>query len=255
MKRDTINVGILWFVLTFVGELLLPTMDIFPFLASEEGELIDEAFFFLMIMGIPVFTFVISVLVYSVFRFRDRGETEQDGPPMRTSTAVYAVWLVVTGLLALVILIHPGITGIAELRASTEADLVVQVAAEQWNWDFTYPEYDLTIAAADELVLPVDTRVKFEVTGKDILHSFWIPAFRLKIDAVPGQTTVLYVTPTVISSFDDDANMRVQCAELCGTGHTRMRTHVSVVTASEFETWIASQVQAQNSETVSAAGQ
>lgn len=241
MRRDYVNVGILWFVLTFIGILLLPYWRFFPAAASEEGVVIDEAFDFLMIMSVPVFAFVVSVLAYSLFRFRARDET---GPPIQSSANVYLIWLLITSGLALTILIHPGITGVAELRGHPSADLVVQAEAEQWNWTYTYPEYGITIKKADELVLPVDSRVKLEVTATDVLHSLWIPAFRMKIDAVPGQTTVMYVTPNATGTFDDDFNMRVQCTELCGTGHARMRTQVVVLEPDEFETWLAEKAEA-----------
>lgn len=249
MQRDYVNVGLLWFGLTFLGELLLPAWQFFAAPASAEGRIVDEAFTFLTVMAVPVFAFVISVLIYSVFRFRVRGALDEDeaagAPPLRSSTTVYLVWLLITGLLAVAILIHPGITGLAELRSEAGADLVVQVTAEQWNWTFTYPEHGVTIEKADELVLPAERRVRFEITGTDVLHSFWVPAFRMKIDAVPGQTTVMYVTPTVTGTSNDDFNLRVQCAELCGTGHARMRTRVQVMAADEFEAWIVAQARAQ----------
>jgi cytochrome c oxidase subunit 2 len=250
MRRDYVSVAILWFALTFFGELLLPAFDFFfPMPASEEAGVIDDAFRLLIIFGIPVFTFVVAVLVYSIFRFRVRSETNnEEGPPIRGSTPVSLTWLLITGGLAITVLIHPGVTGIAELRANPTADLLVQVSAEKWNWSFTYPEHDLTIQNAAELVLPVDTRVKFEITSTDVVHSFWIPAFRMKIDAVPGKTTILYVTPSVTGTFDDDPTMRIQCAELCGTGHARMRANVVVVEPEEFETWLAEMAQARATE-------
>jgi cytochrome c oxidase subunit 2 len=246
MRRDYVSVAILWFVLTFLGELSLPVFDFFfPMPASEEAVVIDDAFRLLIILGIPVFTFVVAVLVYSIFRFRARSETNKaEGPPIRGSTTVSLTWLLITGWLAIAVLIHPGITGIAELRGNPTADMTVQVTAEKWNWIFTYPAQGITIEKGQALVLPVDTRIKFEVTATDVIHSFWIPAFRMKIDAVPGTTTVMYVTPTMKGTFDDDPTMRVQCAELCGTGHARMRVEVVVVEPDEFQTWLAETAQA-----------
>ncbi len=242
MKRETIQALSLWFVLTFLGEWFLPNLPITTSSpASEEGMLIDGAYRTLMIMGIPVFAFVVSVLVYAVLRFRVREDDAGDATPVRGSATVYLAWLAITTLLAIAILIHPGVTGIAELRANPTADLVVQVTAEQWNWDYTYPQYGVTIKGAQQLVLPVDRRVRFEVTSMDVVHSFWVPAFRMKIDAVPGQTTVMYVTPVRVGTFGEDPAFRVQCAELCGTGHALMRTEVQVVEPSEFEAWIAAQ--------------
>jgi cytochrome c oxidase subunit II len=242
MQRDYVNVGILWFILTFIGELMLPALNLFPFLASEQGATIDSAFSYLLIMSIPVFAFVVAALVYSIFRFRDRGE-DRDGVPTKNNNLVYVVWLLVTTALAISILIYPGVVGVSELRADNNAELVVEVMAEQWNWTYTYPESDVTLRNATELVLPVDTTVKFEVTATDVVHSFWVPAFRMKIDAVPGKVTEMYVTTSAISSTAEESTVRVQCAELCGTGHANMSTSLTVMEQDEFEAWLASQAQ------------
>ena len=245
MRKDFINAGILWFALTLIGMILAPAIGdmMIPYLASEEGELIDEALEFLIVMSIPVFTFVVAALVYSVFRFRDRGEAKVTVPSERSVSTAYMIWLGVTSLLAITILVHPGITGLAAIRDRPVADLEVEVVAEKWNWDFTYPQYGITLRNATELVLPVDTRIKFSVTSTDIIHSFWIPAFRMKIDAVPGLETVMYVTTTETGSFESDGNVRVQCAELCGTGHARMRTSLVILERQEFDEWVAAMSQ------------
>jgi cytochrome c oxidase subunit 2 len=90
-----------------------------------------------------------------------------------------------------------------------------------------------------EMVLPADRRVKFEVTATDVLHAFWVPAFRMKIDAVPGGVTTTYATPNVTGGRDDDIGFRLVCAELCGTGHSVMAMPVRVVEPDEFEAWVA----------------
>jgi cytochrome c oxidase subunit 2 len=238
MRRDFIFVGILGVVLTIVGEVLAITFDIFPFVASEEGQLIDNAFEILLIVAIPVFTFVVVVLLYSVLRFRVRGEEEEPRPSFYRTNAIFSGWVVITTVIALAVLIYPGIVGMNELRADNFAELEVQVVAEKWDWTFIYPEYDITIEEADEFVLPADTRVRFEITSKDILHSFWVPAFRMKTDAVPGRVNTMFVTTTETGSFAEDANVRVQCAELCGTGHARMRTGLVIMETGEFQDWI-----------------
>ena len=89
----------------------------------------------------------------------------------------------------------------------------------------------------------MDNHVRFEITSRDVLHSFWIPAFRAKIDAVPGLTTTTYATPDRIGSFDEDINYRLQCVELCGVGHGEMTIPVRVVEQSQFDDWIAQQAQ------------
>lgn len=239
MRRDYVLAGIFWIVLTVLLELYYPTVSFVGAPASEEGVLIDDAFDYLMVAGIPVFTFVVSVMVYSIIRFRvNEDDLSGSGKSQGDTNRVYFAWTIITAILAVAILIHPGISGVNELRGNNTADLVVEVTAEKWNWDFAYPQYGIFLEKADELVLPVDTRVQFQISSKDILHSFWIPVFRMKMDAVPGLVTNLYTTPILVGSFEDDFNFRVQCAELCGSGHARMRAGVVVLEQAEFDAWI-----------------
>jgi cytochrome c oxidase subunit 2 len=241
MKRDVLIAAILWVLLTAVGIFLVLQINIFPASAAEEAEIIDDAFQLLLLLGTPVFTFVIAGLIYSFFRYRQSGETPEDGKPIHTNRFVTWTWFAITSGLAVFIVFNPGLKGIKELRSNLNSDLVVQVEARKWAWNYTYPEYDLTFDEAQELLLPVDRRVRFEITSMDILHSFWIPAFRMKVDAVPGQTNVLYVTPNQTGSFEDEFNIRVQCAELCGTGHPRMRTGLRILEQDAFDAWIEEQ--------------
>lgn len=141
----------------------------------------------------------------------------------------------------MLVIIHPGFTGLNQIRANEgEApDLTVNVTGQQWVWTFEYP--DAEVMTVNELVLPVDKRVKFNVTAppNDVLHSFWIPAFRTKIDAVPGLETHASAKPTRVGEFNEDVNYRVQCAELCGLGHAKMQARIRVVEQDEFDAWIA----------------
>ena len=121
--------------------------------------------------------------------------------------------------------------------------MVVQVQGGRWFWRITYPEYG--VSSTEEMVLPVDKLVRFEVTSMDVLHSFWISAFRIKVDAVPGMITTTTATPNRIGSFDTDFGYRLQCAELCGLGHTVMAIPVRVVEPGQFEAWVTQQASGQ----------
>ncbi len=196
----------------------------------------DSAFRFLMILAVPVFTFVLAALIYSLLRFRSRGAPQEDGPPIHGRPAVVWIWLAATTALAIYVIFNPGLKGLAELRAHHGADLVVRIEGSRWFWKISYPQLAVS---SKEVVLPVGKRVKFEVTATDVIHSFWIPAFRMKIDAVPGLVTTVHATPTVIGSFTDNFNLRLQCAELCGLGHDLMHTPVVVMEQAQFDAWVA----------------
>jgi cytochrome c oxidase subunit 2 len=255
MRRHLLTVLILWIVLTIIGEVVALQVNFNPVAASEEARHIDGAIRQLIVMAVPVFMFVLAVLGYSLLRFRTSDGLHEEGPPIHGSKAFSVGWLVITASLAVAVFYTPGLTGLRYLRANTNQDLVVKVEAAQWHWHVSYPQYDLAIKSSPTgfesmgnnavLALPVNQHIKFEVTSADVIHSFWIPAFRMKVDAVPGSVTSLYVTPDRTGDFEQDFNYRVQCAELCGTGHARMNMRVAVMEPAEFENWIAAQKQAQ----------
>jgi cytochrome c oxidase subunit 2 len=225
----------IWVVVTIALEIVAAHWSLLPARMSEEAHVVDDAFDLLIVLAIPVFTFVVVALGYSAIAWRS-SDPAADGAGTASSSRVLGIWLVVTSLLAVFVFVNPGLIGLRELRADEGADLVVHAEARRFKWTFTYPGE----RESDELYLPVDTRVKFEITSLDVLHSFWIPSFRMKIDAVPGRVTELYVTPDTEGTVDDIPGMRVQCAELCGIGHGRMFTPVHVVSDTEYDAFVES---------------
>jgi cytochrome c oxidase subunit 2 len=238
MKKHGVYAFVLWLVLTAIGLWWAFTANLMPMAAATEAETIDNAFRLLLILGMPVATLVLALLFYSFIRFRATDESTEDGPPVRTNKVITWSWFVVTSVLAVYAIINPGLKGLRELSANRSEDMVVRVEAQQWHWKVTYPERGITYDRALQIALPVDTRVKFELTSIDVIHSFWIPAFRMKMDAVPGKISAMYVTPTETGTFEEDPNLRVQCAELCGTGHPLMKMEVVVLEPAQFEEWL-----------------
>jgi cytochrome c oxidase subunit 2 len=238
VKKHALLAFLLWAVLTAVGEVVAVTWDYFPLAAAREADIIDDAFYALVVMSVPVVAFVLAVMIYSILRFSQRGEQLEDGPPIHSNRRFVIAWFTVTSLLTVVLMIFPGTLGLLELRDHSDPvdQLVVEVQSSRWIWILTYPKQGLTTT---EMVLPIGREVRFEVTSTDVLHAFWVPAFRMKIDAVPGQKTFVYATPTRTGTFDNDPGYRLQCAELCGLGHSAMRANVRVVEPGEFEAWVA----------------
>jgi len=241
MNRDRVIVFFLWFVLWALGEFVIIGTNLFryPVAAAEEATIVDQAFHFLTVLAVPVPAFVLSVLVYSVLRFRSSGP-DQDGPPVHINRSWAVFWLAWTTGLTLFVMVFPGVTGLLDMRhhASKPVDLLVQAQGIRYAWALTYPEQGIS---TQELVVPIGKHVRFEVTALDVLHSFWIPAFRIKIDAVPGMTTTVSATPTQTGDFDGDPQFRLQCAELCGLNHNKMMLKVRVVSEGDFAAWVAAQ--------------
>jgi len=235
-SKRLLVVGLIWLVATVLAVIAVAAIQWHPFAASREAEITDDAFDLLMLFAAPVFTFVLVVGGNTLVRDRDRG-TGADGAPIRTNRLFIGTWVVITTALSVLIVITPGFTGLDELRAEPEPDLIIDVRAERWNWAYTYAESG--VETQGTLMLPIDQRILFRISSTDVIHSFWIPAFRIKKDAVPGQITTTMVTAEVLGSFDNQDEMRVQCAELCGVGHARMFTGVTVVEQAEFDAWLA----------------
>jgi cytochrome c oxidase subunit 2 len=208
---------------------LVAGIQILPVVASREAEIEDAAFVLLTVLSVPVLMFVVVGLAYSAIRFRANGE-EDDGPPIHGHRGFQAIWLVVSFALVIGLFVY-GALGLVDIRGAQESEFQVQVQAEQWAWKFEYPSG----VVAKELHIPVGERVHLVVTSKDVIHSFWVPAFGIKQDAVPGRPTQIYVTATVAGTYPG------LCAELCGSGHTGMHLTVVVSERAELDAWLSDQ--------------
>jgi len=242
LNRDSTSTAarytfILWLVLTLVGVTAVLLTDFYGTVGSDRGEEIATAFRFLTALAIPVAAMVISILVYSVVRRSSTELPEEDGPDMDGTGSFPKIWLGASAALTLLIIIYPGLWTLHDVvKRHKTPDLVVNVQAMQWTWLMDYP--DQALENQTELVIPVDTKVTFNVTSRDVVHSFWVPAFLMKIDAIPGHTTTLSLVAVEEGDYADQPLYRVQCAELCGLSHANMRVPVRVVSKSEFEDWV-----------------
>lgn len=236
MRRSWIPVGILWLGYTALLVVLVRQINWFPEQWAAEAKVVDDAMLLLQYLAAPVMALVLAVMTWALIGWRSSGAQREDGPPQRNNRTVVTTWLVITSALAIFVVINPGFVGLAEIRGEPESDYVINIRAQQFFWEVTYPN---GASALDELVIPVEKRVRYDVISTDVLHSFWIPAFRVKIDAIPGITTTLYTTAEREGTFeDDDVNLRIQCAELCGAGHARMALPIRVVSDTQWNEYI-----------------
>jgi cytochrome c oxidase subunit 2 len=223
-------------VASLSGIALALLIDWFPPQASEESKKIDTLWDVLLIVSVPIFVLVLTVVLYSVWRFRMRpGEEEDDGPPIHGNTRLEVVWTAIPAII-LVALSSYAYVVLRDIESADAGrpDMRVRVVGEQFTWTFYYAaEGGGKPVVSNQLYLPLGRGVKFSVQSKDVLHSFWVPAFRQKIDAVPGITTGFRITTRRAGTFP------VICAELCGLGHSVMRQSAHVVPQAEFDKWLA----------------
>ena len=164
-----------------------------PPVASKQRDRIDFVFWFTTGICIAVFALVAAVIAYSLIKFRVRPDDDSDGPPIHGHTGVEIVWTAVPAILVTAISV---VTSIALVKNDDAGKnpMNVNVTARQFAWTFSYPgQGDLTSA---QLRLPLDRTVKLHLRALDVIHSFWVPEFGQKQDAVPGQDTSLVITPT-----------------------------------------------------------
>ncbi|MGD8488968.1 MAG: cytochrome c oxidase subunit II [Anaerolineae bacterium] len=209
----------------------LTSVDLVPQLASEEGQLVDQLFAWQVYVIAFIFSLILVFMLYSVVVFRRKPGDTSDGVHVRGNTTLEIAWT----LIPLIVVLGFGVVSAQHLTDMTTSDpdqLVVEVTGFQFGWNFEYPQYDVS---SSELYLPVGRQVLFRITSRDVIHSFWVPEFRIKQDAVPGRWTTLLVTPTTLGDF------RIRCAELCGYAHAAMYAPVVVVEPEDFEAWLAGQ--------------
>ena len=218
-------------VASVLGIALGLAIDWFPTAASEEAGPIDTLWDVLLIFSVPVFVLVMVVVLYSVWRFRMRpGEEDLDGPPIHGNTRLEIVWTAIPAIL-LVALCSYAYVVLTDIEEADARALNVRVVGEQFTWTFYYRAGDRQVASA-QLYVPRGRQVNFTIQSKDVIHDFWVPAFRMKIDAVPGINTNIRVTPKETGVYP------VVCAELCGLGHAAMRQSAHVVETGEFAQWL-----------------
>jgi cytochrome c oxidase subunit II len=207
----------------------------FPAKGSIQAGNVRTLYSVLLIATVPIFVLVETVILFSVWKFRMRpGEEEKDGEPIHGNTRLEVVWTAVPAVL-IVGLCAYSYSVLQTNEASKKNEMTVNVTARQFAFEFSYPEAGGKQVVSSDLYLADHQPVVFQLRSLDVIHSFFVPNFSEKLDAVPGITTTLRVTPTALGTYP------VECTELCGPGHAFMRSSVHVLTPAAFRTWLRSQ--------------
>ena len=219
--------GVLAGILASLVAVLVPWL---PTSASEQMDRIEFTFWFTTVICIAVFAVVAAVIIYSILNFRVQPEDDSDGPPIHGHTGLEIVWTAIPAILVTAISIVSAVV-LAKNDDAGPNPIRIAVTAQQFAWRFEYPgEAKFT---SGELVLPVNETVKLTLRSLDVIHSFWVPEFGQKSDAVPGIETTLVITPNRKGEFS------IICTELCGLGHATMRSAVRVVDRAEYDEFLA----------------
>jgi cytochrome c oxidase subunit 2 len=237
-RRTAAQMAIVGLVASVLGVAAGLLIHWFPPAASTQADKIDTLWDVLIVASVPVFVLVTTIIGFSVLNFRMRpGEEGIDGPPIHGNTRLEVIWTATPAILivGLVVYAYVVLRDIekAPALAAGQKERVVKVFGEQFAWTFEYNEGGRKFKSA-QLYLPANESVKFQVQSKDVIHDFWVPDFRMKIDAVPGITTSYRVTPKPSAIGDHE----IVCAELCGLGHAFMRQTAHVMTRPQFAAWV-----------------
>jgi cytochrome c oxidase subunit 2 len=163
------------------------------------------------------------------------------------NVAVEIVWTVIPTLILVVLAVQNQKVWARVRGTPPPADLEIEITAEQFAWNVRYAGADGALNTPDDITtlnqlhIPMDATVMFHIKAKDVIHSFFVPQFRMKQDAVPGLTTRLWVNANKAGNFD------IACAELCGIGHYRMRGFLTIEPREAFQAWLAEQLLEQSS--------
>jgi len=228
LRNPFVQVGLWTFAITAVVGVLVWTVPWEPESASTAAGPIDTLYDVLALISAFVLALVTSILLVAVVHFRKRRPDDlRDGEPIHGHTRLEVVWTTIPALLMVGAAVYSGLV-LADIEESKADTQTIRVTGEQFAWTFEYADQDLRTG---ELHLVEDQPYHFEIDAKDVIHSFWVPQFRMKKDAVPGITTDVRVTPTRKGTYS------VVCTELCGLGHSTMRAPVVVEDQARFDRW------------------
>ncbi|MYH07747.1 MAG: cytochrome c oxidase subunit II [Rhodothermaceae bacterium] len=188
---------------------------------------VDSLFYFILVTSAILFVGVMGAMVTFAWRYRRRSENDRP-QPVRESKLVEASWIAIPSILVAVVFVW-GFRVFLELGIAPPNSYEINVTARKWSWSFTYPNG----AVSTDLHVPVNRPVKLRMISEDVIHSFFVPAFRVKADVLQGRYSYVWFEATRADTFN------VVCAEYCGTAHSDMYASVVVQSQDDFESWLA----------------
>jgi cytochrome c oxidase subunit II len=198
-------------------------MPIIPQASSAAGR-VDSVFLFIFVLCAAFLVLITAAIIYFLVKYnRKRHPKAED---IEGNAWIETIWTVVPAIIFLAMFFY-GWTNFSYMRDVPREAMVIEATGRQWAWSFKYPNGKRTT----ELILAIDKPVKLELRSLDVLHGFFIPAFRIKEDVVPGKENYTWFVPTQLGSFD------IECTVICGISHANMLAKAVIVPVSDFESW------------------
>jgi cytochrome c oxidase subunit 2 len=207
---------------------------------STQASSIDSLLNVMIVLSSFVFAIVLVMLGYCIWKYKAKPGDESDGEPIHGNTRLEIAWTVVPTVIVLFGAVYSAIV-LAHIEKSDPNQMTVDVVGQQYKWSFAYPEPGGGVVHSDVLNVPVDRQLDVHITSIDVIHSFWVPEWRIKRDAVPAGPSGNHVDNTFVVTPDRLGTYNLVCTELCGYGHSAMRALVHVWPQDRFNQWLANQ--------------
>jgi len=203
-------------------------LPLFPEQASTTAARVDALYFFLVAVSFFFIGLIFFLVIYFAVKYRRRSESDPFPPRIAADLRLELFWTVVPLGISMIIFVS-GASLYVTLSRPPEEALEIFVIGRQWMWKFQHPDGQQEI---NELHVPLGRPVKLIMATQDVIHSFFVPAFRIKQDVVPGRYTTTWFEPTKPGAF------HLFCAEYCGTLHSGMIGRVVVLEPRQYEAWL-----------------
>jgi cytochrome c oxidase subunit 2 len=227
-------------ILTVVSSVIMVNIPWMGDVASEEKAQIVTLTNVMIALSCLVFSVVIVMMAYAIWKYRAKPGDESDGEPIHGNTRLEIIWTLVPTLIVLFGGVYSTIV-LDDVEAKSDGPTMkVDVTAQQFAWKFDYPEQGVT---SNELHVPVGTQLDMKLNALDVIHSFWVPEWGIKRDLVPGadEPGGDMIDDTVSVTPDEEGTYSVVCTELCGWGHATMRAAAVVESQGDFDAWVKDQ--------------
>jgi cytochrome c oxidase subunit II len=239
---------------TIVISAIMVNIDWMGDVGSEQKETIVTMFNVTIVLSTFVFSVVMTMMAYAIWKYRAKPGDESDGEPIHGNTRLEIIWTAIPTVMVVCLGIYAtiGLNDI-EARASDGPVMKVDVTAQQFAWRFDYPDQGVT---SNELHVPSGTQLELHLNALDVLHSFWVPEWGIKRDLVPGSDLPGgdEIDNKVVVTPNEEGVYSVVCTELCGWGHATMRAAAVVETQEEFDAWAGEQTEISDNVSTGVAG-